>query len=78
MENAIKSEPQNTQVEDSKLCDVCGRNVVMEDGSELTGMKFYFTQSYAEKYHFDLSPYQAGREYKICFPCLLSKLGVKP
>ena len=64
---------------EKKLCDVCGRNMVDDvSKTEVVGMELSYSVVDGVKNSIDISPYKLNKKYKICFVCLLSKLGVKP
>jgi hypothetical protein len=68
---------------EGKLCDVCGKNMTLLNGVNIIG---FFLQihvcdnsSYAEKKALEeqFHPYPV-RDYHVCFPCTLKKMGIEP
>jgi len=66
----------------TSTCDVCGRNLVLPNGVEIVGtlisLDMQKDSPFTKECEAMMSPYEPGREYKICFPCMLKSLGVKP
>ena len=63
-------------------CDVCGRELMMPNGTALLGADVIINSrwsdnpalhEFAEK---QIAPYELNRRYRICFACLLRALGV--
>lgn len=67
------------------LCDACGRNMAMP-GSEasLIGIQMEVIVLETEDeptrqwYVKQIAPLEVNRKYRICFPCWLRSLGVRP
>lgn len=65
------------------LCDSCGRTLFCDIfGAEaiLVGAQVTVTSTPENeaKVKEAMSPYEINKEYKVCFPCLLSALGIRP
>lgn len=68
-----------TNEPEKKLCDVCSRNLIIDEkGTSYSGMELRFSLDVADVDKVDIFPYKINKQYRICYPCLLSKLGVKP
>ena len=72
----------------TRVCDVCGKNMVDDDGTELIGATFKFQDAIVSDhprkerkrvfYQRQLGPYQEGRTYECCWECMLKSYGIKP
>lgn len=62
-------------------CDVCGRDLTLKSGGTLIGIEIEVScleeVAYAS-YTKAMKPYELDKKYRICFPCWLKSLGIKP
>jgi len=67
-----------------KHCDVCGKDLMMDDlktslMGALVQVRILKDQSpeYIAFVQRQLGPYETGREYAVCFECLIRSFGIR-